>query len=61
MERCSYCKLPIRKRWWISIPGLAPDSTQCDRLWCRLFSGHLWWALKCWWKRLKQVDETEED
>ena len=37
---CSKCGKPLRKRYWFGFIG---DSAQCDRLFCRLRSGHWFW------------------
>jgi hypothetical protein len=34
---CTYCRKPHRGRAWLGLLG----TLQCDRLWCRLRSGHL--------------------
>jgi hypothetical protein len=37
---CSKCKRPLRGRYWI---GLLEATSQCDRVICRIRSGHLFW------------------
>jgi hypothetical protein len=37
---CSYCGKPLRGRYWIGFIG---DGSQCDRMICRIRSGHLFW------------------
>lgn len=38
MSACTYCGKPLRRRAWLSFVGTA----QCDRLSCRVHTGHLW-------------------
>lgn len=38
-RKCSYCNKPLRKRYWFAILG--SDNHQCDRILCRIKTGHL--------------------
>lgn len=43
MNNCDKCGKPLRRRYWIN-PFTSPrSSAQCDRLWCRIRSGHWLW------------------
>lgn len=53
-ERCTQCGilLFLRAKYWFN-PFIG-GHYQCDRIWCRLWSGHLAWAFRSW--RYKVAD-----
>ena len=42
-NNCSYCGKPLRKRYWI---GMFTTGQQCDRFFCRLRTGHIFFGTK---------------